>query len=214
MPSPGRLTRGAARPETKAAGTPDRLLSKAGAIAANATDTVSSLKIVENRLSRCSERWRERSMRHHRLKSPGGAGPWPKQVPGGMVLHRRFGRLGEPFGPEFPPKAGWGQGRRTPRKSTPSTSSIVKNHWFPSENSSYSRTRPGMGQVGQRSEFVLESIERRAIHPQDGLEGDQLVALAVERLVHHPHSTRAQLPTDQKPLRARECVLCRFFQRT
>ena len=49
----------------------------------------------------------------------------------------------------------------------------------------------GMGQVHQRPEFVLESVDCRRIQPEDGLERDQLVALAVERLVDHAHAARA-----------------------
>ena len=71
-----------------------------------------------------------------------------------------------------------------------------------------------MGQVSQRPEFVLESVERRGVQPQDGFERHPLVALAVECLIHHAHAARAQTPPDREPLRARECVNWVRFQRT
>ena len=62
------------------------------------------------------------------------------------------------------------------------------------------RYEVGMDNADQRAEFPFQPIDRGRIGPPQGLEGHDLVPIAVEGLVHHPHAAGAEAALDLESL--------------
>ena len=116
-----------------------------------------------------------------------------------------------PGGPVTSVVSGTAAGRSAPdrtkvRKSTPSTSSMVKNQLDPSAVSSWSVTRLGWDTSARARNSCLKrrmAAESARLH---GLEGHRHAALLVERPVDDPHAAAAQ---DAQDLVAGDLGMCR-----
>ena len=62
----------------------------------------------------------------------------------------------------------------------------------------------GMGQVGERAEFLLEAVDRGGVRLLEHLERDGRAALAIEGLVDRAEGAGPQAALDREPVRSRE----------
>ena len=61
-----------------------------------------------------------------------------------------------------------------------------------------------MNDICQSSEFLLEEIEGAGVEPGKSFERNAYLALAIERLVHNSHASRAQAVQNLEARRALE----------